>query len=122
MKMFIFTLFILFSALLRAEDCPKKMTFTLENKKIRTYCMLDTLKVSESCYVKKENCELVKKVKENKKLISKALSYSSSQNPGSWACGKLGFKVLMAKTASGSDVCTCENELGESVVCISLTY
>jgi hypothetical protein len=117
-----FLSFFFLSSLSYANDCPKKIRLTLENNKVQTYCLLDKLKVSQSCYDQKEKCQLVKKVKDNPKLISGALSHAATQNPGSWACQQLGFKVVMAKTGGGSDVCTCENEIGESAICISLTY
>jgi hypothetical protein len=105
-----------------ASTCPRKISIELEDGRNETYCMLETLKVSKACFDKNSSCELVQKIRSNRMLISNPYVHAATQNPGSWACAKLGFKVLMGKTKSGSDICTCENELKQSVVCISLTY
>jgi hypothetical protein len=120
---FLFILILILPSLnLHAISCPKKIEVTLETKNVISYCLMNNLKVSENCYNQKENCSLVKHVNNNRKLIEDAFSHASKQNPGSWACKQLGLEVIMGKTANGGDICTCQNTLGESVVCISLTY
>jgi hypothetical protein len=118
----IFGVILFFSFPLHVFSCPEKLKTTLENGKKVTYCQTGSLMVSQDCFNNKENCSLIKKIKENKSSIENALENGSQQNPGSWACDQLGLKVMMGKMPDGSDLCTCQNNSGESVICTSLTY
>lgn len=104
------------------KNCPEILEVTLENKKTVTYCQFQKLMVSKDCFSKKDKCELVKLITDKKSLISNSLIHGGNQNPGSWACDQLGLEVLMGKMWDGSDLCTCQNKMGESVICTSLTY
>jgi hypothetical protein len=102
--------------------CPEILEVKLETGKTVTYCQYEKLMVSRDCYENKQSCDLIRMINEKKSLIKDALVHGEKQNPGSWACEKLNLKVLMGKMWDESDLCTCQNEKNESVICTSLIY
>jgi len=122
MRKSLILLFLLFSTFSWAsdKDCPRKFKVTLETKKEMTYCKFENLMVSQDCFLKKDNCEIIKKIKSNISILKESILHGENQNPGSWACRKLELEVIMGKMWDGSELCTCENNEKQSVICTSL--
>jgi hypothetical protein len=126
MKAFVIACFCLTNALfvhsVFAEDelhpCPEKRTIQAEKGGDETFCKINGFMVTEKCFSKGKDCELLKDLKKAK--IKSDMAMASVGNPGSKICRALKWKVLMGKMYDGSSVCTCQHPSGESIVCTSL--
>jgi hypothetical protein len=103
--------------------CPSSLVVKLETGQSITFCEIDGLMVSKNCSDQKKSCSLLKNIKLVKHKIkdSNPLKKARTQNPGSFLCNEMKWKVLMGEVGDdGSQICTCQNNAGELIICTSL--
>lgn len=104
-----------------SPGCVSPMKMTLENGKEIYFCEFGKWYISAGCTAKGSKCRLIRDLKLRlKDAVVSPSSMNGVGSPGAKICHNLGWKVIMGQMFDGSDVCTCENKNGDSVICTSL--
>lgn len=120
-----FLIIIIISYTVQAETevkCKSRLNLTLENGTKEVFCSFEDKLISLGCFKEGIQCKLIKDLKliKTKTFKDEPITHSTYQNPGSWACKQLNWKVLMGKMYDSSQVCVCQHPFGSSIICTSL--
>ena len=110
---------LIFSLNAQASLCEGQVDLSLENDEKLTLCEFQGDLVDQKCSLLKENCPILKFVKNHKKTpeIQKALQIGAIGRPGSRICNLLKLKVLMGEMKDGSQICVCMDERKNYLSC-----